>query len=164
MPASRLEEKLRSALGRQIDDSLRTDRLPSPLGKWLIEDLLREAARAAGGVTSRAAMVVGIPETTLRRRLQQSAAREEAGRSPRSTTWSEVRELLAALVRSEGPGVEDLSNQVQSWLLDEILSRVPDDADAGAALLGVSPPTFRRRVALRGPVPTPPKFRAPIFS
>jgi diguanylate cyclase (GGDEF)-like protein len=161
--ASRLEERLRGALGRQIDDSLRTGRLPSPLGKWLTEDLLREAARAAGGVTSRAAMVVGVPETTLRRRLQQSAAREEAGLSPRSATWNEVRELLAALVRSEGRGGEDLSGQVQSWLFDEVLSRVPDDVETGAALLGVSPPTFRRRVALRGPVANPPRSRAPIF-
>ena len=44
-------------------------------------------------------------------------------------------------------GDEPLLARAERSLLGEIVSRFPGDVRTGSALLGVTPPTFRRRVA-----------------
>jgi diguanylate cyclase (GGDEF)-like protein len=151
-PIERLWENLRIAVSRQIEVALRKGgRFPAPLGKWLGEDLLLEADAAAGGVASRAATRVGIPESTFRRRLDKSAAQAEAGLAPRQESWQEVRAALRALVRSPERTGEDLLERAEQVLLEQVLARLPGDLKIGSALLGVTAPTYRRRGAALKP-------------
>ncbi len=149
-PSTPLEqfEDLRRTLGRQIEATGKSPgRLNFPLGRWLGEDLILEAAEAGGGIARRGAAIVGIPETTFRRRLQKASEQNEAGLATRSGTWDEVRQLLATIVRRDDLGAEPLLARAERCLLGEVVSRFPGDVRTGSALLGVTPPTFRRRVA-----------------
>ena len=141
-------EELRRALGRQIEATGKTPgRLNFPLGRWLGDDLILEAAEAGGGVARRGAAIAGIPETTFRRRLQKASEQNEAGLATRSGTWDEIRQLLATLVRRTDLEGGPLLARTERCLLGEIVGRFPGDVRTGSALLGVTPPTYRRRVA-----------------
>ncbi len=143
-----LLEELRRALGRQIEATGKgPGRLNFPLGRWLGDDLILEAAEAGEGVARRGAEIVGLPETTFRRRLQKASQQNEAGLATRSGTWDEVRQLLADLVRRDDVAGRELVKETEVILLAEIRGRFPRDVRTGSALLGVTPPTFRRRVA-----------------
>jgi DNA-binding protein Fis len=145
-----LLKRLRAALAREIEAVLTTSsRLPPPMGRWLSEDLVLEASEASGGVAARAAPMLGLPESTYRRRLNQTAAQHDAGLSPRYPSWQAVRDILALLVRAGEPDGVPLLELSETILLDEVLSRVKDDNRTGAALLGVAPLTFRQRSSKR---------------
>ena len=103
-PATPMEqfEELRRTLGRQIEATGKSPgRLNFPLGRWLGDDLILEAAEAGGGIARRGAAIVGIPETTFRRRLQKASEQNEAGLATRSGTWDEVRQILAIMVAAQ---------------------------------------------------------------
>jgi DNA-binding NtrC family response regulator len=137
---------LRAALGREISAALAMGNGLAPLGKWLAEDLVLAADRLSGGVSRRAADLLGMPDTTYRRQLQSAATRQAAGLAVRSPHWSAVSALLEAFIHSRLDG-EDACQRAESCLLAEIEARAPDDARTAAALLGVTEPTLLRRQA-----------------
>ena len=137
---------LRDALARAVAAGAdMAPHLRPPLGRWLADDLVLAAFHVGKGVASRAAAIVGLPDTTYARRLQR--AQRDTGLSTRPTYWSAVSAALLPLVREHQAAPVDTSllDVVESWLLVEIDRRCPNDARAGAALLGTSVPTFRRR-------------------
>ena len=69
---------LRAQLGQILRTQIRkpVGELP-PLGRWLQEDLLRAADRATGRNKRQGASLVGIPETTYRRRLPKEGSKPE---------------------------------------------------------------------------------------
>ncbi len=139
--------QLREYLGREIDLALGgISRTTLPLGKWLSDDLILEAHAASDGVARRGAALVGIPETTFRRRLGRASEQARAGLSPRSGTWAEVRAVLTEIVRADGDTDKDLLSHAERILLEEIVDRVPNDTRVGSGLLGVTPPTYRGRL------------------
>jgi DNA-binding protein Fis len=138
-------EAVLEALSGQIDAALRDEDFPPPIGKWLGEDLVLEAYRAAGETASRAAALLAIPETTFRRRLQK--ARAVAGLSPRPEGWERVRERIASLAATGSPTGDDLLDRLRLALLAEVERRVSGDARRAAALLGITEPTYRRWLA-----------------
>ncbi len=143
-----IREALRLALVRQIDLALGAGSGAAlPLGKWLSDDLILEANEAAGGIARRGAAIVGMAETTFRRRLTKASQLASAGLSPRTGTWEEVRSILAEMVRTAAFEGRDLLGESEQLLLREILQRVPNDTRTGSNLLGVTAPTFRVRVA-----------------
>jgi diguanylate cyclase (GGDEF)-like protein len=138
--------ELRAALRRQVEEALaRESTHPAPLGRWLAEDLVLEADAAARGVASQAAALLGMPESTFRRRLESAAAKARSGWSPRSPSWAGLRTCLARSLQRSEAGAGDVLDLTEGMLLEEILSIAPSDPRTGAALLGVSLPTFRRR-------------------
>ncbi|MDH3255555.1 MAG: sigma 54-interacting transcriptional regulator, partial [Acidobacteriota bacterium] len=143
------EKRLRSALREEIDLALSDESaVVYPLGRWLREDLVLEANALAKGVARRGAELLGIPETTFRRRFAKADEQVRAGLSPRSGRWEEVRSILRQLVDPSGSqaGREPLK-EASRILLEEILHRVPGDTSKGSKLLAVTAPTFRTRVA-----------------
>jgi diguanylate cyclase (GGDEF)-like protein len=120
--------------------------LQLPFGKWIGADLLLEADRAEGGVARRAAKRLGLAETTFRRRLNQAAELERAGLAPRPEGWNPVQEALTTLLYSPNRKGQPLMRLAEGTLLQEIQALLPDDEVMGAALLGVTLPTYRRRV------------------
>ena len=144
--------ELRESLHRQIDLAAESDPpLGLPLGRWLADDLILEAGAAAGQVARRGCQFVGLPESTFRRRLKKASQQIQSGLAPRSGSWNEVQAVLAELVRSPAREQGRLLEQTQEILLEEIVSRFPDDVRTGSLLLGVSPPTYRRRLRDRVP-------------
>ena len=144
-PWDRLREFLRAEIELALSD---TTAVVFPLGLWLREDLVLEASAAAGGVARRGAEILSVPETTFRRRLAKAEEQVQAGLSPRSGRWHEVRSVLRELVECDRSrrGVEPIK-QATRILLEEILARLPSDTGRGCRLLAVTPPTFRSRVA-----------------
>ncbi len=140
-------EALRVALARQVQlAGSRVDRLPPPLGRWLGDDLFLEANAAAEGVVRRGARRLGVPATTFRRRLNRALSEVENKMAPRPAGWDKVRQALSGLLGSRR-GSEDLLRRVQRLLLDEVQSHAPEGAQVRSALLGVTLPTYRRRLA-----------------
>jgi DNA-binding NtrC family response regulator len=128
-----------------------------PLGRWLDEDLLVAADSLAEGVARRAAKILGLPETTYRRRLRKAKDQIYAGLSPRVADWEDVKSTLTRLVASSDGTDLDLIAFTQQILLEEIVARFPDNVRTGAALLAVSGPTFRKRVSeLKAALPDSP--------
>ena len=120
--------------------------LRPPLGRWLADDLVLAALTACDGVARRAAAAVGLPDTTCARRLER--AQRDARLGARPAYWSAVQAAVAQLVRQHKSQPEDtcLLDVAETCLIAEIERRFPGDQRAGAALLGTSLPTFRRRV------------------
>jgi diguanylate cyclase (GGDEF)-like protein len=141
------EAGLRSALAEEIALARASGRpaLP-PLGKWLAEDLVLAADRLSGGVSRRGADLLGIAETTYRRKLRSATACREAGLVVRSQHWPAVTGVLEALIRARAAGT-DVCQWAEASLLAEIEVAAPGDTRTSAALLGVTEPTLLRRKA-----------------
>jgi DNA-binding NtrC family response regulator len=141
-------KNLRAALVQQIE-SARNGKAPlaMPLGRWLTADLILEADTAAGGAVRRGAALVGIPESTFRRLLGNASQQAKAGLSPRPSSWESVRKALQGLIRAPDFNGDDLVQLTRRVLVQEVLAQAPENERTGAALLGVSLPTFRRYVA-----------------
>ena len=123
-------------------------RAAPPLGRWLAEDLLLVADSASASVSRRGAGLLGLAETTYRRRLSKLMGGPDPAGSVRSPTWDRLRAVLSDLVHTEPDRSRDLVRRAQDVLLSELLARWPDDVRLGSALLGVSQPTFRTRMAV----------------
>jgi hypothetical protein len=137
-------EDLRRALRRQVVEAIAGGtREPVPLGTWLIEDLVLCAYEASGGVAGRARALLGVPETTFRRKISKATSQERAGLLTRRAPWNEMAPCIAALVRSSEEAPEDVLEEARSVLLREVASQV-DDPVQGAALMGVTVRTYRR--------------------
>lgn len=116
---------------------------PLPVGRYLEEDLILMGIAHHEGVLNRAAISMGVPESTLRRRIQKIEKIYGSTDPDRPEAWpihtafyDEVTRLAAA----EGKFPLDL---LQQLLFREIESRDLNKS-VGAQLMGISLPTFRR--------------------
>ena len=143
--AAGLWDSLREALRRQVG-AVELGEIDSDtaLGRWLADDIVQVVAETCGEDIRRAALVLGVSPATCRRWLRKVGDRR--GPLSRPASWNPVQEALAQLVRLPPPDAEDLASRAESLLLAEIVTRFPGRTRIGAELLGVSPPTFRRRV------------------
>jgi hypothetical protein len=137
---------LRERLEMEVDAAAgASSKLGPPLGKWLAHDLVLAAHQRSGDITSRAAARIGLPETTFARRLRQ--AETDVRSSRRSDSWELIRQALESVVEASDRPAGNLADQIESLLLHVIVGRVPDNTAQAAALMGVSVPTMKRRVA-----------------
>jgi diguanylate cyclase (GGDEF)-like protein len=139
--------ELEGVLAEVVQEAVLADKadLP-PLYRWLTEDLVVCACEAANNVLTRGADILGIPEATFRRKLHKANDRREAGLAARSELWDAVSPLLPGLVRAPHSPGEDLLRRVRDILLAQVIRCAPDRKATGAALMGVTDPTFRRWV------------------
>ncbi len=140
--------RLREALAAEIAASLAEHGSPVPLGKWLDTDLVLTAHRLSGGISRRGADLLGLPETTFRRKLRRATRQQAAGLAVRSDRWPAVSSALEDVIQARR-GQGDTCEWVQACLLAEIESAAPGDARTASALLGVTEPTLMRRKAER---------------
>ncbi len=138
-------QDLRESLSKEIDRIVTTaPPHPPPLAKWVHEDLILEASRASKEVTARAAALLGIPETTFRRKLRTAGRNVASGLSMRPPVWEAVRRRIIALVEAGNPGREDLLDMARACILDELADKIPGDHRTGAAFMGVTETTFKK--------------------
>jgi transcriptional regulator of acetoin/glycerol metabolism len=138
-----LLDELGRRLGEVLDELDRTVPAP-PLGRWLDQDLIRLACQSCGEVISQAALRAGLAETTFRRRLAKLED-VDVGAS-RCRGWGPVATVLERVVAANRGRHLPVAEACQVSLLAEIVVRFPGRVGYSAALLGVSAPTFRRRL------------------
>ena len=142
---------LRSELAWQVQQALLDNAShPVPIGRWLRDDLVLAVSEACGEVARRAARMVGVPESTFRRQLEKARAEADAGLAARTEAWARMRDVLAQLVTVV---VEDydgkLLEEARMALLETVMEREECGSTVGAALMGVTPPTFKRWIGER---------------
>ena len=142
-------ETLSLQLRQQILNIQEGGSVPVPLGKWLEDDLVLAAGEVSGNVARRASSVLGMPETTYRRRLEKVKREQDAGLTMRNTEWNAVPDILSRLVTEnrDAPEQKKLFDEVRGLLLDEVMTLVPHNASLGAALMGITVLTYRRWTA-----------------
>jgi DNA-binding NtrC family response regulator len=139
---------LREALDAEVRGAVSANpRLSLPIGRWLAHEIVLVAHHQAAGVGARAAARIGLPQTTFARRLRH--AETDRGLTTRPATWSTVQAALAAVVGCADLPSEGLADRTESLLLDVVLSHAPAPIGYAAALMGLSPPTMKHRVAMR---------------
>ena len=141
-----IADALQRCLRFQVQQALAADPdHPVPLGRWLQEDLVLLVSEASGNVGRRAARFVGIPESTFRRQLDKARADARAGIAARSSEWQWARDLLARLVdETEEEAGAGLLEWARRLLLEIVSQATGSRHAAGAALMGVTPPTYKR--------------------
>ena len=142
------------ALRRSLDDEVRraasaTPRQALPIGRWLAHEVVLVAHEHATGIGARAAARIGLPQTTFARRLRQAETDRQL--SSRPPTWGAVRTSLLAVVAAGDLPVDGLADRAESLLLDVVLAHAPTPMAYAAALMGLSPPTMKQRLATRVP-------------
>ncbi|WP_457668766.1 sigma 54-interacting transcriptional regulator [Thiolapillus sp.] len=142
-------ETLSQQLRQQILRVQQGAGVPVPLGKWLEDDLVLAAGEVSGNVARRASSVLGMPETTYRRRLEKVKREQEAGLAMRNAEWNAVPDILSRLVseNKDAPEQKKLFDEVRGLLLEEVMTLVPQNASLGAALMGITVLTYRRWTA-----------------
>jgi diguanylate cyclase (GGDEF)-like protein/PAS domain S-box-containing protein len=139
-----IETEIRDAMEEQLDFCLQSNVL-LPLSQWLEQDLILAALELSGQVNLQAASTLGIPESTLRRKLSRYQADNTLRPPEFQGRWQAVIALLPgwiAVARREG--FQPLAH-LQNLLLSLIDKRARTQSEA-AALVGVSPPTYRRQL------------------
>jgi DNA-binding NtrC family response regulator len=132
-----LTDRLREQIAATKDDAAR------PIGKWLGYEVVLQAYEWGDGVMARAAARVGLPDTTFVRRLRQAQTEILNIRHPES--WPAVRAAIRDVLRSdqsEGP----LADRIDDLLFGLVVAETPGTARV-AALMGLSAPTVKRRMA-----------------
>jgi len=141
LPGTELVDRLREQLTLFIRSALAANKYP-PVGDWLEEDLMMAAMEQAAGVSSRAADMLGLPESTLRRKWLKLQKRDPGSRQ-RTGDWQRIKNLVPELLEL---GSAQLLDQIVTLLL-QIASAEATNRNHGAQLLGVSLPTYRRMLA-----------------
>jgi diguanylate cyclase (GGDEF)-like protein len=138
---------LRGALGEAV--ATLGDRSPTPpLGKWLSSDLVILADDRGSRISRRSANLLGIPETTFRRLLKKARDEEARGFAERPDAWTPVQASLGPFLDATGAEARcDRLVAAESLLLQAISDQFPGLDAMGAALLGVTLPTYRKRSA-----------------
>ena len=151
-PASGAFDAAWAALDRALDEEVRravtsTPHLTLPLGRWLAHEVVLVAHEHAAGVGARAAVRIGLPQTTFARRLRHADTDRQLTARPAS--WTAVRGALAAAIAAPDLVPEGFADRVETLLLDVVLRYAPSPLAYAAALMGLSPPTMKQRLAAR---------------
>lgn len=140
-----LEAITRAALEDQLDHCL-DNNLLLPLSQWLEQDLILAALELNGQVNLQAASALGMPESTLRRKLVRYQSDKTQRPAESQALWQTVITLLPRWIDIARRESFDPLTHLQNLLLTLINKRARNQSEA-AALVGVSPPTYRRQLS-----------------
>ena len=139
---------LEGELERQVAAAVtQNSRTPVPIGRWLTEDLVLAANDLCDNVVRQAAQLVGVPESTFRRHLDKASSGALAGMDFRPDHWTALRPLLRRVIEhaSDACGADgNLLDRARDALLECVRAKTPKRPGAGASLMGVTPPTYKR--------------------
>ena len=144
-------QAMSAELERQVGQALSDDaKRPSPLGRWLTEDLVMGANELCGNVARRAAHLVGVPESTFRRHLEKATGGAMNGASFRGPGWVAMGPLIDLVLDCSGQQpANDLLEHARCLLLDRVTQVTAGRPGVGAALMAVTPPTYKRWLQAR---------------
>ena len=144
-PVTHTRKSLETWLSELVDVSLESGNLP-PLAQWLEEDLIRTSLAINADVLNRAAQTLGIPESTLRRKVARLKSPADPHRMGLSGPEHSVESMIDRLVEASDQRKLPLLDVVSEALLKELEGRRLNRKEA-AALMGVSLPTYRKMVS-----------------
>ncbi len=127
-----------------VDRSLEETVTP-PIAQWLEEDLIYFALSRNAEVLNRAAADLGIPESTLRRKVQKLKEEHGSSEPQRPDYWRRLFLDLSPMFEQMGPAEEGYLARGTQLLLEDLSQRNLGRKEA-ANLMGVSLPTYRRMV------------------
>ena len=116
-----------------------------PVGRFLEEDFILTSIARHGGVLNRAALTIGVPESTLRRRVQKIEQSEGNADAERPRGWPQTSELYEDVMRMASTQRVPPLDVLSSMLLSELEQRKLGKSIC-AQLFGVSLPTYRKVV------------------
>ena len=141
---------LSTLLAGQIHRLLADSQHDAPIGRWLADAVVLCAAEVNQQVARRAAKLLGVPETTLRRQLRKAQQNADNPFQMTSQEWlaemGSLRTLLTRIMSDTNADAQQdgLADRCQALVLGEITQQVGDNRKLGAALMGVTPPTYSR--------------------
>lgn len=130
---------------RNVIDLANRGTTPMPAGRYVEEDFILMSINHHDGVLNRAAMTIGMPESTLRRKVQKIEQDYGAAAPQRPDGWPVTPELYAEVMRVVAEDAGHPLELLANLLFEEINSRDLSKT-ISAQLLGVSLPTYRRFV------------------
>ncbi len=137
---------LRDGLKVMVDRALQSNSSLQAIGQWLEDDLILVCMARHGDVLNRAAITLGIPESTMRRKVNRLKELHGESLPIRPDGWISINELLDELTEICKERGTPLLDMVSRSLVREIEGRNISRQDA-AKLMGVSIPTYRRLVS-----------------
>jgi len=141
---------LQLELERQVAAAVTQDsRRPVPIGRWLSEDLVLAANDLCDNVVRQAAQLVGVPESTFRRQLEKASSGALTGMDYRPDHWAPLRPLIRRVIEhtQAACGAQgNLLERARDALLGCVQAKTATRPGAGASLMGVTPPTYKRWV------------------
>ena len=141
------EATLGSAIKQWVGIALRDQSDYFPLGSLLEQQIISGVLSHHNEVLNRAAISLGIPESTLRRKAMRLGLYDEEVCRHRVPGWNDVDNVLMSLcdrAKAEGVPLLDLASFI---LIKELQARHLNKKDA-SLILGVSVPTYRRLLSL----------------
>lgn len=144
LPSPLVVPSLHSCLTRLVSRSLEEPE-PQPIAQWLEEDLIYHTLQRNAEVLNRAAADLGIPESTLRRKVQRLKEQHGSSVPQRPDFWRRGFVELCALFE-ESKGSDGYLERGSRLLLLDLEGRDLGRKQA-ATLMGVSLPTYRRMLA-----------------
>ncbi len=116
---------------------------PLPVGRYLEEDFILSSINRQGGVLNRAALTIGVPESTLRRRVQKLEEAYGVGDPDRPEFWPDTSPLYDDVMRIAANRKVAPLEMLSAMLLEE-LSTLGLSKAVCAQILGVSMTTYRK--------------------
>ena len=141
-PAS--QPSLQTCLSKLVARSLE-EPVVQPIAQWLEEDLIYYALQRNSEVLNRAAADLGIPESTLRRKVQRLKLHFGTSAPQRPDHWRRNFVDLCALFEEDKSSIGYLEKGTRLLLQD--LEARDLSRKLAASLMGVSLPTYRRMLA-----------------
>lgn len=145
-PAERKEEAQPASQLQMIADIVDlglSERNPLPVGRYLEEDFILMSLARHNAVLNRAAQVIGVPESTLRRRIQKIESTYASMDPDRPDNWPVRPAFYDWLMKRVEEDAQPPLAMIEKLLVAEIENREIPKSQA-AQLMGVSLPTYRR--------------------
>lgn len=142
------DEDVRQSLADALHTSCSAaiqERLKIPIGDWLSNAVIEYAYQQHGDIAKHAARAVGLPESTFRRQHDRLRTLQATGMDQVHPLFHNVLPWIRMLVQQ---GAQDtaLLDELKSCLLTIVAALLPNDPGFAAALMGVTPPTYRRHL------------------
>ncbi len=152
LPAGSAEEQwevLRALLTGQFRALPRDQLKHAPIGRWLHDAVILTAYDFSGQVVRNAAKLLGVAETTLRRQIKQAQDNQANPLNVTTEQWQlsqqALTDIITSLLKSHIENTPFV-DAIEAELVAIVIEFAGDDTKTGAAMLGVSPPTYRRRL------------------
>lgn len=120
----------------------------TPLGRWLADAVVLNAYELSQQVVRSAARLLGMPETTLRRQLGKAKNNANNPFQSTSARWlaslPALTSVLHTILTEPSNSESSIAERCQVVLLEEVAQVTTGDVRSGAAIMGVTPPTYTR--------------------
>lgn len=128
---------------REIIELGSVSEVPKPVGRYLEEDFILTSIVRHDGVLNRAALTIGVPESTLRRRVQKIEQAYQSSDPVRPDDWPATADIYEDVMRVASAQKVAPLYVLSSMMVEELEQRKLSKSVC-AQLLGVSLPTYRK--------------------